>query len=212
MRQRRIKNLEAKLSNYNDLIICKPKEMNGRWEKEFSCDNPIYLELGCGKGRFITGLAALHPERSYIGCEGHLSVIYRAVSKAQEAELSNVRFIAEYINDMDAYFAPGELSGVYLNFSDPWPKDRHAKRRLTYFERLKAYAKAVKQGGFIQFKTDNDDLFDFTLEQIELAGLKASEISRDLHSSDFAEGNVMTEYETRFSQAGKNINYVKIYL
>ena len=130
MRQRRIKNIDEKLAGCGDIITEEPKETKGRWKEEFGNDNPIYLELGCGKGRFITGLAALHPERSYIGCEGHLSVIYRAVSKAQEAELSNVRFIAEYINDMDAYFAPGELSGVYLNFSDPWPKERHAKRRL----------------------------------------------------------------------------------
>lgn len=212
MRQRKIKNLEEKLASCGELIVEDPRSKSGAWNEVFGNQNDIYLELGCGKGKFITELAKLHPERNFIGCEGHQSVVYRAVSAANEAELDNVIFIAEYINDMPAYFGEGELSGIYLNFSDPWPKDRHAKRRLTHVDRLKAYAAAIRPGGFIRFKTDNDDLFDFTLEQIELAGLKASEISRDLHSSDFARGNVMTEYETRFSQAGKNINYVKIEL
>ena len=212
MRQRRIKNIDEKLAECGDIIVEGPKAAKGLWQKKFGNQNPVYLELGCGKGRFITALAALHPECSYIGCEGHLSVIYRAVSKAREAELSNVRFIAEYINDMDAYFAPGELSGIYLNFSDPWPKERHAKRRLTHFERLKAYGRAVRPGGFIQFKTDNDDLFDFTLEQIELAGFVPAEVTRDLHGSEYMAQNVMTEYEEKFSSAGKNINYVRINL
>lgn len=212
MRQRRIKNIDEKLADCGDMIIRDPKDMKGRWQEAFRSEAPIYLELGCGKGRFITGLASGHAGCSYIGCEGHLSVIYRAVSKAREAELSNVRFIAEYINDMDAYFAPGELSGVYLNFSDPWPKERHAKRRLTYFERLKAYGRAVRPGGFIQFKTDNDGLFDFTLEQIELAGFVPAEMTRDLHRSEYMAENVMTEYEEKFSSAGKNINYVRVNL
>lgn len=210
MRQRRIKNLDEKLKDCGDYIVNDPKSMRGKWREIFGTDGSLYLELGCGKGKFITESAAKDEAGSYIGCEGHLSVVYRAVSKAVEERLSNVRFIAEYINEIDAYFAPEELSGIYLNFSDPWPKDRHAKRRLTHVRRLKDYVRTVGRGGFIRFKTDNDQLFDFTLEQIEAAGLTPSYVTRDLHGSAMAEENIMTEYETKFSQAGKNINFVMI--
>ena len=138
------------------------------------------------------------------------SVVLRALQKAEEHSLKNVRFVLEYVKDIRDFFADGELAGIYLNFSDPWPKDRHAKRRLTYGARLLQYRRITEDGGFIQFKTDNEGLFDFTLEQIEETGLEIAEMSRDLHASEFAEGNITTEYEDKFAATGKNINYVKI--
>ena len=119
-------------------------------------------------------------------------------------------FITDYIDDVRDLFADGELAGIYLNFSDPWPKDRHAKRRLTCGRRLLQYCQVVEKDGYICFKTDNDRLFAYTLEQIAELGLAVAELSRDLHRSDFAAGNITTEYEDKFSQSGKNINYVKI--
>ncbi|MFR4797472.1 MAG: tRNA (guanine(46)-N(7))-methyltransferase TrmB, partial [Lentihominibacter sp.] len=111
---------------------------------------------------------------------------------------------------MDEFFDEGQLSGIYLNFSDPWPKARHAKRRLTHRDRLKDYGWALKKGGFIEFKTDNDDLYDFTLEEIDAAGYEIAEQTRDLHSSEYPSKDITTEYEDKFSGRGKNINYVKI--
>ncbi len=114
------------------------------------------------------------------------------------------------MKDIRDFFADEELSGIYLNFSDPWPKERHAKRRLTYGKRLQQYLQILKNDGSVEFKTDNDGLFAFTLEQIEEEGLAAADVTRDLHNSEFAEDNIVTEYEDRFARSGKNINYVKI--
>ncbi|MGN0659551.1 MAG: tRNA (guanosine(46)-N7)-methyltransferase TrmB [Emergencia sp.] len=210
MRQRKIKNLEEKLDAFDAWIVDDPSSMKGRWSEVFGCGRPIWLEIGCGKGQFIRGCAQARPDDCFIAVEGHQSVVLRALEKAEEAELSNLRFVLEYIKDIRDLFADGELAGIYLNFSDPWPKERHAKRRLTYGKRLLQYRQVIADGGFICFKTDNDGLFDFTLEQIEEEGMEIAEMSRDLHSSPYAEGNITTEYEDKFAGAGKNINYVKI--
>lgn len=210
MRQRKIKDLDNKLAAYRDVTIEEPASLKGHWGDLFENEGPLYLEIGCGKGQFITENAKKHPERNFIAVEGHQSVVLRALEKTKEQNIANVRFVLEYVKDIRDFFADGELSGLYLNFSDPWPKERHAKRRLTYGKRLKQYLQALKDGGCVEFKTDNEGLFDFTLEQIEEAGLAAADVTRDLHNSEFAENNIPTEYEDRFSEAGKNINYVKI--
>lgn len=210
MRQRRIKNLDEKLAELSRYITDNPKDMKGRWHEIFGNSNPIYLELGCGKGKFIREQSLRNPENNYIAVEGALSVVLRALEKADEEGLNNITFVTEYVQDLRDFFADGELAGIYLNFSDPWPKERHAKRRLTYGKRLMQYVQVIRPGGNIQFKSDNDSLFEFTLEQIEETGLQIVEMSKDLHNSPYAEGNVTTEYEEKFAKTGKNINYVKI--
>ena len=210
MRQRKIKNIEERLNDFSALTINDPQHLKGKWKTVFNNDHPIYLEIGCGKGQFITTYAAKYPQWNFIAIEGHQSVVLRALEKATEMESSNIKFLLEYIKDIRDYFDRGELAGIFLNFSDPWPQDRHAKRRLTYGKRLLQYCDVIREGGAIQFKTDNESLFDFTLDQIETAGLKILEISRDLHASEFADANITTEYEDKFASTGKNINYVKI--
>lgn len=210
MRQRRIKNLDEKLAAFEDIIVAEPAEMKGKWKEVFGNDNPIYLEIGSGKGKFIAGNGMAHPENNYIAIEGHESVVLRALEKVSNQELQNVHFVCEYVKDIRDFFEKGELAGIYLNFSDPWPKDRHAKRRLTHKNRLSQYCEIIADGGFVQFKTDNEGLFEFTLEQIEEGGFETIAMTRDLHNSELAEGNITTEYEEKFASTGKNINYVKI--
>ncbi|MDD6815241.1 MAG: tRNA (guanosine(46)-N7)-methyltransferase TrmB [Firmicutes bacterium] len=218
MRQRNIKNLEERLAENSSFLIEEPKNMKGRWRKVFAAgetpdagrDRPVYLEIGCGKGKFILTRAEKNPDACYIAVEGQANVILRAMEKAEAAELSNLRLFIDYVNDLRDYFEEGELDGIYLNFSDPWPKARHDKRRLTYHKRLENYFQVLKPEGFVEFKTDNDGLFEFTLEEIHLAGLEIAEGTRDLHRSDFESRLVTTEYEDKFRAGGKNINYVKI--
>ena len=180
----------------------------------FGNGNPIYLEIGCGKGNFITKHAFAEPDCNFIACEGQMSVVLRALEKAEASGSGNLRVFIDFVNDLEDYFEVGELSGIYLNFSDPWPKARHAKRRLTYRGRLQNYKKVLKPDGFIEFKTDNEGLFAFTLEEIEACGYEMIEMSRDLHGE--AQGVhgeksrcFMTEYEEKFSGQGKNINFVR---
>lgn len=225
MRQRNIKNLQEKLDMNSSFLIENPKELKGRWHAVFGNDNPICLEIGCGKGRFITSRAMDHPEQNYIAIEGQSNVVLRALQKAEENSIANLRIFITYVSDLKDYFDEGELSTVYLNFSDPWPKARHAKRRLTYRDRLKNYKEVLSPGGFIEFKTDNDGLFDFTLGEIEAVGYRVVEMTRDLHGemsdemfielsgdmSAFAADAAayLTEYEEKFMVLGKNINYVR---
>lgn len=225
MRQRNIKNLQEKLDMNSRFLIENPKELKGRWHAVFGNDNPICLEIGCGKGRFITSRAMDHPEQNYIAIEGQSNVVLRALQKAEENSIANLRIFITYVSDLKEYFDEGELSTVYLNFSDPWPKARHAKRRLTYRDRLKNYKEVLSPGGFIEFKTDNDGLFEFTLGEIEAVGYRVVEMTRDLHGemsdemfielsgdmSAFAADAAayLTEYEEKFMVLGKNINYVR---
>lgn len=210
MRQRKIKDIDRKLADFSAFTIAEPTAWKGKWQEIFGNQNPIYLEIGCGKGQFITGCAKKYRDRNFIAIEGQQSVALRALEKAETEQLSNVRFVLEYVRDIRDFFADGELAGLYLNFSDPWPKDRHAKRRLTYGKRLLQYQQIVAQGGAIGFKTDNEGLFTFTLEQIAAENLEILELTRDLHGSELAADNITTEYEDKFAKTGKNINYVKI--
>lgn len=189
------------------LAVNEPTELKGRWKEEFGNDNPIRIEIGMGKGKFITTLAQQNPEINYIGIEKYSSVLIRAVEKCEELDVPNLRFIrmeAEYICDV---FEEGEIDRIYLNFSDPWPKDRHAKRRLTSKQFFDRYNVVLKKDGIVEFKTDNDLLFQFSLDQVPEAGWKLAEQTWDLHNDErLVEGNVMTEYESKFSAMGNPIH------
>ena len=173
----------------------------------FGNDNPIRIEIGMGKGKFITTLAQQNPDINYIGIEKFSSVLIRAIEKMEELEITNLKFIRMDAEKIEDTFNKEEIDKIYLNFSDPWPKDRHAKRRLTSKEFFKRYDNILKKDGVVEFKTDNNDLFDFSLEQIPEAGWNIVEYTRDLHNNEkMNEGNIMTEYEERFSKMGNNIN------
>ena len=210
MRQRSVKNLEEKLELNSSFLIRDPREVKGKWSEVFGNKNPIYLEIGCGKGQFIFTYANKNPDKNYIAIEGQENVALRALEKAEQGGLQNLRIFIDFVNDIKDYFEEGELAGVYLNFSDPWPKARHAKRRLTYHKRLANYKEVIGAEGLIEFKTDNDELFEFSLEEIELGGYEVLEVTRDLHNSEFTSKEITTEYEDKFRNGGKNINYVKI--
>ncbi len=190
----------------SEYTVNEPAANRGRWKESFGNDHPLYLEIGTGKGRFITTLAMQNPDINYIGIEKFSSVLIRALEKQNELQLPNLIFIrmeAEHICDV---FAEGEIDRIYLNFSDPWPKDRHAKRRLTSTQFFDRYNTILAKDGVVEFKTDNRDLFEFSVEEVASAGWKIDSLTRDLHNSDMNEGNVMTEYEIRFSEGGTPIN------
>lgn len=189
----------------NDYVIKNETEKKGMWNQVFGNDHPIHVEIGMGKGTFITTLAQQNPDINYIGIEKYSSVLIRAIAKQEELALPNLYFIrmeAEYVADV---FAPEEVERIYLNFSDPWPKDRHAKRRLTSKEFLARYDRILAKDGLVIFKTDNRSLFEFSLEQIPEAGWTLVDHTYNLHNSEFAEGNIMTEYEMKFVAEGKPI-------
>lgn len=217
MRQRRLKDLDERKQKLDKWFVKEPERFKGKWRncfKENGCSEnaPLYIEIGCGKGKFIADNAAANPDKNYIAIEAQESVIVKAMDKAEKLGLSNVMFLSLQLKDIRDFFSDGEVDGIFLNFSDPWPKARHAKRRLTHRDFLKRYRQIIKDGGFIKFKTDNDDLFDFTLEEIAYLRYEIDELTRDLHRSKFAQGNITTEYEEKFAGRGKNINYVKIKL
>ena len=190
------------------LCILEENPQAGNWAGIFGSDRPIHIEVGMGKGQFITTLAIQNPEINYIGIEKYSSVLIRALEKMEALEPcpSNIRFIRMDAENICSMFAEGEVSRIYLNFSDPWPKDRHAKRRLTSLQFLKRYNKILAPGGQIEFKTDNRDLFQFSLEQVEPAGWKLISSTWDLHHDEtMNSGNVMTEYEQKFSAQGNPI-------
>lgn len=204
MRLRHIKGAEQQIAE-SPYVIQNPEAFKGNWSACFGNDAPIEIEVGMGKGKFIMDLAAANPHINYLGIERYSSVLLRALQKRSALELSNIFFLCIDAKEMTDYFAPGEISRIYLNFSDPWPKDRHAKRRLTSPVFLNVYDQILKPDGVIEFKTDNRGLFDYSLESIPEAGWDILASTLDLHHSDMAEGNVMTEYETKFASEGKPI-------
>lgn len=204
MRLRNIKGSREMIAA-NDYVVHDETAHKGCWRSVFGNDNPLHIEIGMGKGRFIMELARQNPGINYIGIEKYSSVLLRALEKQEEQQLPNLFFIrmdAEYITDV---FDAGEIDRIYLNFSDPWPKDRHAKRRLTSRQFLARYDRILEAAGNVIFKTDNRPLFEFSLEEIEAAGWKLSMYTFDLHHSEYLEGNVMTEYESRFVEQGNAI-------
>ena len=189
------------------------EETKQGWKNIFGNDNPIAVEVGMGKGRFITDMAVKYPDIHFVGIERYESVMIKALKKLDEMEKEpeNLRFIRMDAAEIEQFFAKGEVSKIYLNFSDPWPKARHAKRRLESREFLKIFSGILAEDGIIEFKTDNKDLFDFALEEIEPAGCELLYMSRDLHSDEAEmKDNVMTEYEEKFSAKGNPIFKYKI--
>ena len=191
----------------SSMTVNEPEALKGKWSEVFGNDHPVRIEIGMGKGNFIIQLAHENPTVNYIGIEKYSSVLVRAIEKCADEELSNLKFIrmeAEYLCDV---FAPQEIDRIYLNFSDPWPKDRHAKRRLTSRQFFERYDVILKRDGIVEFKTDNDQLFQFSLEQIPEAGWNLKEYTWDLHHDKaMVKGNVMTEYEMKFSAMGNPIH------
>ena len=195
----------------NEYVVHDEQSHKGHWREVFGNDNPIHVEIGMGKGSFLMEMARRNPEINYLGIEKYSSVLLRAIEKhMEEPDLTNLLFIRMDAEEIEEVFAPGEIDYIYLNFSDPWPKDRHAKRRLTSDRFLARYEKLLADGGGVTFKTDNVDLFDFSVESAEASGWEQLAISRDLHNSPYAEGNVMTEYERKFSGLGNKICMLKI--
>ena len=190
----------------NEYVFTEPEGMCGTWKEVFGNDNPIHIEIGMGKGTFITTLAGMNPDINYVGIEKYSSVLLRAVENQDELQLPNLRFIRMDAENINEVFGVDEVDRIYLNFSDPWPKDRHAKRRLTSRQYLARYDKLLRPDGLVEFKTDNNDLFEFSLGELEPAGWSLQQMTRDLHSDpEMMQGNVMTEYEERFSSMGNPI-------
>lgn len=191
----------------NKYVVHEPENYKGCWNKEiFKNEDPIQIEIGMGKGRFIMELASSNPKINFIGIEKYSSVLLRAIQKMEANELSNLVFIrmdAEYITDV---FGENEIDKIYLNFSDPWPKDRHAKRRLMSRNFLNRYRQIMKDKGILEFKTDNRVLFDFAIEEVPAAEWEMLKYTYDLYSDEeMMKGNIMTEYEERFVAEGNRI-------
>lgn len=190
----------------NRWCIQESEQLKGNWHQVFGNDHPIHVEIGMGKGRFLMALARENPRNNYIGIEKYSSVLLRALQKMEEEPLENIRFIRMDAETVSNIFQKGEVERIYLNFSDPWPKDRHARRRLTSRQFFARYDSILKPDGHVEFKTDNQGLFDFSLEEIKEAGWKLDGCTRDLHHDEIMnQGNIMTEYEERFSAMGNPI-------
>lgn len=196
-------------SNY---VVQEPASHKGKWAQVFPKDQPLHIEVGMGKGRFLMDMAKLHPEINYVGIEMYDSVLLRALQKRERLEgegekLTNLMFMCIDARLLPEIFEKGEVQKIYLNFSDPWPKDRHAKRRLTSKEFFARYNVILKADGRVEFKTDNRPLFDSSVESVKEAGWKLDAVTYDLHhDEELCQGNVMTEYEEKFSSKGNPIH------
>lgn len=187
-------------------VVQKPEEQCGSWKSFFGNDKPLHLEIGTGKGRFIMQLASEHPEINYIGIEKYSSVLLRCLEKQEELQLQNLIFIRGDAELINTFFTEGEIEKIYLNFSDPWPKERHARRRLPSSDYLRRYDRILAQGGTIEFKTDNRGLFDFAVDETAQSAFEIAQITYDLHNDPVMNiGNIMTEYEEKFSKKGNKI-------
>lgn len=207
MRLRNVRGSREAIAD-SEFTINDFKEYKGKWREIFGNDNSIRIEIGMGKGKFITEMAMNNPDINYIGIEKYSSVLIRAVEKRRELEIDNLFFIRMDAVEIEDAFEKGEIDRIYLNFSDPWPKDRHAKRRLTSRQFFERYDKILKDDGIIEFKTDNKDLFDFSLEEVKETKFKVINYTYDLHGDTDAEiyrGNVTTEYEDKFVEKGNKI-------
>jgi tRNA (guanine-N7-)-methyltransferase len=205
MRLRNVRGAREALQE-SDFTVNEPTEYRGKWLELFENNNPLHIEIGTGKGRFLMTLAEQNPDINYVGIEKFSSVLIRAIEKQRELALPNLYFIRMDAENIEEVFSEGEVDRIYLNFSDPWPKDRHAKRRLTSKQFFARYDKILDKNGRVEFKTDNRDLFDFSVESVKEAGWNLSAVTYDLHNSDMNEGNIMTEYEIKFSEMGNPIH------
>lgn len=213
MRLRNIPEAQTVVDRYHELVRTLDyfdlKDKKFAFDGFFPNEQPLHLELGMGRGLFITTLAARNPRINYLGIDQFTSVVYKALLKIKEAPLVNLRFLILDINNLHFLLAENTVERIYLNFSDPWPAKGKARKRLTSAKKLKMYKKFLKSGGEIFFKTDNEALFEFSLNQLAEEGFKLKNITFDLHNSEFAADNIMTEYEIRFSRQGKKIYRVE---
>lgn len=213
MRVRKRKNGDIRRAALGELLLPFDKETPAPipLESLFPGKTEFRLEIGCGKGAFITTLAEKHPDVGFLAVERVGDVILLAAEKAKKANLQNIRFLccdAEYLPRLlPIHFA----RRIYLNFCDPWPKARHMKRRLTYRESLLRIASLMEPGGAVEFKTDNAELFEFSIPEFEAAGFSLRNITHDLHGSEWASDNIMTEYEASFTAKGVPIHRLEAY-
>lgn len=208
MRRRNVKYASLRIANHPELVIFEPNDCKGKWQSIFQNNHPIYLEVGMGKGKFLGELALTHPEINYIGIEKFESVIVQAVEKIAPLHLNNIKLIQTDAEKLDEIFSKKELSKLFLNFSDPWPKNRHEKRRLTYQHFLEKYDNILD--GTIEMKTDNRELFEYSLKSFNNNGWEFVNISLDLHNIENEEKIITTEYEDRFIEKGNVIYFIEV--
>ncbi len=211
MRVHKKKHGAERLEACGNIVIKDLRAEGNTSQTLFGNDNPIRIEIGCGKGDFIVGTAAKEPDVNFLAVEKVSDVLVIAAEKVKNSGLNNVRVCCVDAKELSEIFPEGSIDRIYLNFSDPWPKSRHEKRRLTYRTFLEIYKKILKKDGAIHFKTDNRGLFDFSLEEFKNFGMRMEKLTFDLHNSEYMDGNVMTEYEKRFSSMGVPINRVECY-
>lgn len=186
-------------------VVTEPEKLRGKWQERFGNENPIFIEIGMGKGRFIIEMAKKHPENNYIGFEIQTVAVGMALKKQLEAKLPNLQLVSANGAGLQEFFEENEVQGVFLNFSDPWPKKRQEKRRLTYKTFLEQYKYVMKEDGHLEFKTDNRGLFEYSLASMNNFGMIFDQVWLDLHDTPDVEDNVMTEYEEKFSKKGQPI-------
>ena len=208
MRVRNRKGSTELLEAHPQYVILNPADAKGRWQEIFGNDHPIHIEVGSGKGAFVSGMAKANPEINYIGIDIQKSVLSYALDKVLATDVPNIKLLWVDGSDLTDYFEDGEIDRLYLNFSDPWPKKRHEKRRLTYQSFLATYQQILPENGEIHFKTDNRGLFEYSLVSFSQYGMKLKGVWLDLHASDF-EDNVLTEYEQKFANKGQVIYRVE---
>ncbi len=208
MRLRKVKNADQMIGEHPGLMITEPELHFGKWQDEFGNPNPIQIEIGTGKGQFIVEMATRYPNINFIGIEKFASVMVRAMQKGLAANLPNLKLILADAESIETMFAPREINRIFLNFSDPWPKNRHAKRRLTHPLFLEKYRILLAQGGEIRYKTDNYPFYADSLIWFVESGLAIEQMSLDLHS-ELEIDNVMTEFETKFVADGLPIYYIR---
>jgi tRNA (guanine-N7-)-methyltransferase len=208
MRVRKRTGAEDLITSHPQFVVDQPQEWKGRWAERFGNDQPIHIEIGMGKGQFIANMAKAHPEINYIGTDMQVSVVSFALDKLIAEAIPNLQLLHVDGSALTEYFADSEVDQIYLNFSDPWPKSRHEKRRLTYKTFLAVDEQILRPEGEIHFKTDNQGLFEYSLASFSQYGLIIQKVWLDLHTSNF-EGNIMTEYEEKFSSRGQRIYRVE---
>lgn len=204
MRLRHIPGSEEQIAE-SPYVIQNPEQKKAQWTRVFGNENPIHIEVGMGKGKFLMELAEKNPDINYVGIERYSTVLLKAIQKQELLKLPNLYFLREDAQKLAEMFEKEEVGRIYLNFSDPWPKDRHAKRRLTSPRFMAVYNQILRAEGVVEFKTDNRQLFEYSLQAIPEAGWEIDWHTFDLHHSDYGTDNVMTEYEAKFSAQGKPI-------
>lgn len=204
MRLRRIPGTKEKLAATGDILVKNPSAHRGRWQSYFAAPAPLHLEIGCGRGLFITTAAQQDPQHNYIGLELREEMIAESIQRLDGDTPGNLCFLWQDASLLSETFAPGEVEKIYLNFSDPWPKKRHAKRRLTHPNFLQHYQQVLPPGGLLQLKTDSLSLFDFSLDTLQQQGWRIVEQDRAYHLT-IDPDNILTEYEMRFRRQGKEL-------